>query len=149
MKTFNITASVAIVMVLLQMMLGSCKKENEPDDIDTIPQITSDFRDDYIGDYSCMRVHYTYFSDTSGWIHHVYDTTWNVVVNVAYHNNDSSILVTPGGDGEQAYIGDSTFECVICSDPKGFTRFFAPDSIYIYQRISVNTYKYFYGHKMN
>ena len=149
MKSVNYLAILTIALMISQMMLGSCKKEDEPDDNDTIPQITTDFRDDYIGDYNCMKVHLESMPDTSGWIQHIYDTTWNVIVNVAYHANDSSILVTPGGDGEQAYIGDSTFECVICSGPKGYTRFFAPDSIYIYQRISVNTYNYFYGHKIN
>jgi PKD repeat protein len=110
----------------------------------TIQPLT-DFRDGFVGIYSCMQL-YSHPLYPSGWT--VDTLSYNAQIEIQ-KLADSSIKVLLGSTllFEGFYDGPNKFTCTICSGPEDYARFFAADSLYVYDRSGVTVSYIYYGKK--
>lgn len=126
------------------LMFNSCKKDENVND--TTPQTTTDFRDGFVGDYSCMRV-YNHQDTAHNWLH---DTTYNNIINISISSNDNALIVVipPNPAFEATYEGNNKFTCFTNSGPYDYVTFYDLDSIFGFKKVGVPYGAYYYGSKV-
>lgn len=125
--------------IVLGILAFSCDKKDDPDD-------QGDFRDDYIGRYSCLET-YFYFcpvGDTMNWCN---DTiAFDRAIKVE-KSGDSAVLISP----DTKSVTFDPFEAVYEGNDRFYSRdvsadyawFYPPDSIYIHiESGTTNAYEY-------
>jgi PKD repeat protein len=110
----------------------------------TIQPLT-DFRDGFVGIYTCLQL-YSHPLYPSGWA--VDTLSYNTQIGIQ-KLADSSIKILLGSTllFEGFYDGPNKFTCTTCSGPEDYARFFAADSLYVYDRSGVTVSYLYYGKK--
>jgi PKD repeat protein len=129
---------------LIKLIASNNNSSNTASQSITIQPLT-DFRDGFAGIYTCLQL-YSHPLYPSGWA--VDTLSYNAQIEIQ-KLADSSIKVLLGSTllFEGFYDGPNKFTCTICSGPEDYARFFAADSLYVYDRSGVTTSYYYYGKK--
>ncbi len=131
----NLTLVTFFTMIVL-----SCERSNE-----------DDFRDSFIGNYSCIEVYYSISGDTinPGWLVSHWDTSEQTKLVVISLLGDSSLEVNASDmfNFVAHYTSGNKFTCLDCGGPPNYAEFFSGDSIEVSCKLGVTNRMVYYGKK--